>query len=182
MPFQYDSGTKVFGVAKPSNLNDNQVFFFKDANDLTDFINGLELDVQAALSKDGTQIPLLSGTSTPTITTAIAENSAKIEALNTYLPVEVTGDRAITTADTQTALWFKGIGSLLTLTVNTGSLAIGKDLEVHVGDADGFEFVAGVGANLIGQITGSTTVSDTVGLRRLADASFGLIGEVYKVI
>ena len=102
--------------------------------------------------------------------------------LSGYLPIEVTGDRAITTADTQKALWFKGIGSLLTLTVNTGSLAIGKDLEVHVGDSDGFDFVGGAGANVIGNITGSTTESDTVGLRRLADASFGLIGEVYKVI
>ena len=101
---------------------------------------------------------------------------------NTYLPVEVTASRAITTADTQKALWFKGIGSLLILTVNTGSLAIGKDLEVHVGDADGFDFVGGAGANVIGNITGSTTEGDTVGLRRLADASFGLIGEVYKVI
>ena len=91
--------------------------------------------------------------------------------LGGYLPIEVTVSRAITTADTQKSLWF-----------NTGSLAIGKDLEVHVGDSDGFDFVGGAGANVIGQITGSTTEGDTVGLRRLADASFGLIGEVYKVI
>jgi len=72
-------------------------------------------------------------------------------------------------------------GQLVTVTIGTAAvLEVGEGFEVNVGDAFGFVFDVG-SENLFGIITGSTTVGDSVFIRRLPDDSFGLTGRVYKV-
>ena len=88
----------------------------------------------------------------------------------------------ITTAFTSTTKNVYDVGALCVFNITAGCLSIGASFEVNVGDADGIEFSAGVGTNLFGTITGSTTVGDTVAVRRVLNDSFGLTGEVYKII
>jgi len=69
----------------------------------------------------------------------------------------------------------------VTATINTRTLNIASDgcefIQIDTGD---ITLVAGPGVNLIGLNIGSFSQGDGVGLRRLNDNSFGLIGEVYK--
>ena len=69
----------------------------------------------------------------------------------------------------------------VSLRLTLGSLNVGEAFEINIGDADGVDVIGGVGVNIFGNITGSTTVGDSLLVRRLPDDSFSLTGEVYKV-
>lgn len=90
--------------------------------------------------------------------------------------------QVISTTDASKTFNVFGVGALCDFNINTGALLVGQSITVNIGDSDGIDFVAGGGVNVIGVITGSTTVFDTVMIIRLPDASFGLTGEVYKVM
>ena len=88
--------------------------------------------------------------------------------------------KVISSTDSDTTFNVYGVGALCVFTINTGSLNVGEAFEINIGDSDGVDIV-GSGVNIFGAITGSTTVGDSVLVRRISDDSFGLIGEVYKV-
>jgi hypothetical protein len=89
--------------------------------------------------------------------------------------------KVIVSTDSDKTFNVYGVGALCEFTINTGALVVGEAFEVNIGDADGVDVVGGVGVNIFGAITGSTTVGDSILVRRISDSSFGLTGEVYKV-
>jgi len=89
--------------------------------------------------------------------------------------------KVIVSTDSDTTFNVFGVGALCEFTINTGSLSVGEAFEINLGDADGVDIVGGAGVNIFGAITGSTTLGDSVLVRRITDNSFGLTGEVYKV-
>jgi len=89
--------------------------------------------------------------------------------------------KVIVSTDSDTTFNVYGVGALCEFTINTGSLNVGEAFEINIGDADGVDVIGGIGVNIFGAITGSTTLGDSLLVRRLPDNSFGLTGEVYKV-
>ena len=89
--------------------------------------------------------------------------------------------KVISSTDSDTTFNVYGVGALCEFTINTGSLNVGEAFEINVGDTNGVDVIAGVGVNIFGLITGSTTRGDSLLVRRIPDNSFGLTGEVYKV-
>ena len=89
--------------------------------------------------------------------------------------------KVIDSTDSDTTFNVFGVGALCEFELEVGALVVGQAFEINIGDADGVDVIGGVGVNIFGNITGSTTVGDSLLVRRLPDDSFSLTGEVYKV-
>jgi hypothetical protein len=168
-----DPSNPVVSFPTPTEIGalqsgDNVSELFNDAN----YVNQTALDLKA----DQTDLDLTNGqVLNNTLALDTKTNKALTQTLVNSTP------KVIVSTDSDTTFNVYGVGALCEFTINTGALNVGEAFEVNIGDADGVDVVGGIGVNVFGIITGSTTVGDSLLIRRITDNSFGLTGEVYKV-